>query len=409
MRVAIMEQKHVGHYYSYVRLLVEAVRPLVDDVVLLVSPEGASSPEFRTELADAARSLDVRPALRLLRPGMLASSLDSVENLHRALRDASPDVLLVSTGDQLAEAAGLASVVGAGKVRRRVHCECLMTRLTFTYPDSVRRVPARVVLSGLRRSPFDPIHIIDVLAYQWIRRFAGGALAEKFRLHPDPVAPAAEVSRTTARERLGIPNTGRYLCCPGQINTRKGVDLLIEAFGSADLRSDDRLLLVGKTNDKIRELLAGDRFRDLQAGGRLQLIDRHVSPEEFALAFRAADVIVCPYPLQPHPSSIAVNAMAAERPVLGADSFWIGQMVPMFGMGWTVDVKDPTAFAAALRASLESAPRWRRSEAARRLVAFNSVDAFKSAWTVSIRNMLGLPPAEDVRSWSWVMEALSAG
>lgn len=408
MRVAIMEQMHVGHYYSYARLLIEAVRPLVSDVILLVSPEGANSPEFRTELAEVAGSLDVRPALRRPRPGMLGSSLDSVRNLHRALRDVNPDVLLVPTGDQLAEAAGLASLVGAGKMRRRVHCECLMTRLTFTYPHSVRRVPVRVVLSGLRRSPFDPIHIIDVLAYQWICRFGSRALAEKFRLHPDPVAPAANIDRTAARERLGIPVSGRYLCCPGQINPRKGVDLLIEAFASADLRSDDRLLLVGKSNDSVRVLLGADRFRHLQADGRLQFIDRHVTTEEFALAFRAADVIVCPYPLQPHPSSIAVNAMAAERPVLGADAFWIGQMVPMFGMGWTVNVKDPTAFAAALRASLESAPGWRRSEAARRLVEFNSIEAFKSAWMVSIRNMLGLPPAEDLRSWNWVMEALGA-
>jgi glycosyltransferase involved in cell wall biosynthesis len=264
-----------------------------------------------------------------------------------------------------------------------------------------------VVLAGLRHSPFDPIHIIDVLAFDWIQRLGGPALADRFQMHPDPLEPIPPIPQQQARKRLGLPTDGRYICCPGVLHARKGISLLLEAFTHADLRHDDRLLLVGLADEETRAFLRREATTRLLHDGRIQLIDRYVNGEEFSCAFRAADVIACPYPYQPHPSSIAVKAMAAERPVLGADGFWIGHMVPLFEMGWTVKVSDREAFGRAMRASLEHASGWRRSEASRRLIEFNSADAFKAMWTVALRRKMGLPPPPAQRSWQWVVEALT--
>ena len=408
-RVVIAEPAHDGHKYTYVKLLVEAVTSLTRDVVLLLSPEGMQSAEFRTNLESLVGGMDVRPVLRNPRPGMLKAAADGVSNVRRAVREANPDVLYFPTADGLAEAVGFARMAGLSPLPRGVHAECLMTRLTFAYPgDEARRmVPVPAVLAALRNSPWETIHLIDLLAYEWVQRH-GGPLKRRFRVAPDPVEQYPPLTRAEARRRLDIPEDGRYLVCPGILIARKGIDRLVEAFRTADLRQEDRLLLAGPVGPEIRELLQGEECSRLMSARRLLVIDRYLSGEEMACVMSAGDVVCCPYPWQPHPSSISVKALGCGRPVLGADNCWLGYMIPRFEMGWTVGVNDAAAFAVIVRRCLDEAPQWQPSEAARRLVEFQSADNFKACWSDGVRRLMGMPSLSRHGTWDWVNEALQA-
>ena len=78
-----------------------------------------------------------------------------------------------------------------------------------------------------------------------------------------------QVDRVEARRVLGIPVDGRYVATVGGMDLRKGIDLLAGGIyaGTAE-RADDRLLLVGKMSQPMRDLhcprlsVAGHRVPD---------------------------------------------------------------------------------------------------------------------------------------------------
>ncbi|HWE04229.1 MAG TPA: glycosyltransferase family 4 protein [Tepidisphaeraceae bacterium] len=413
MRVLIVEQNHLGHYYNYDRLLIGAVGALGAETVMAITPEGFASPEFRVHLSSIPGGLDARPILRPGRGGTFNGIRDAVANLNRAVKEIRPDVVYVVTADGIAQAAGLAEMAGLLSIPRNVYCECSINRLAFAYPNSTARLSdpnvrrarsASTALSllALRKSPFARIHLIDALAWQWIQTHGGG-LRDRVDMIPDPVEEYAPISRAEARKVLGIPEDGRYLVCPGLLDNRKGIPLLIGALSSASLLPTDRLVLAGPAAPDVAATLKRDPCVALCAAGRLIVIDRVLSEREIAAALWAADVVVCTYPHQPHPASIALKALACGRPTLASDTAWLGRMIPKFKMGWTVNVLDSAAFSDALGASLDRAATWRVSEAGKRLIRFSSAENFKNQWTAGLRRRMNLPPCRNVPTWNWVL------
>jgi glycosyltransferase involved in cell wall biosynthesis len=407
VRALVIEQAHHGHPYTYVRRLVEALRELTSDIVVALTPQGIASPEFRTHLAEAVKDAQVLAMIRRPRPGIAKPAWDAAMNIRRAVREVKPDVVYVPTADGIAEATGLVALAGIRAIPRGVHAEALMTRLTFAYPGDAQRrsVPVSFAMAGLRHAPFHTIHLVDVLAFDWLQQH-GGKLAARFRVAPDPVDDFQKLTRADARKRLEIPVDGRYIVCPGILIARKGIDRLAAAFLAGGLPAGDRLLLCGPVGPEIQEMLQQSPFTDAIEQGKIVVVDRVLGAQELGWALCAADLVACPYPWQPHPSSIAVKALACERPVLGADNLWLGYMVPRFGMGWTTPVNDPAAFAQAIRQSLDNAAAWQPTQAGRRLVQFQSVENFKACWMQGIRSRMGLPALPLPTSWQWVSEAM---
>jgi len=393
MHVVIAEAQFIGHYYTYVRRVLEAVRGLDCRVSLLVSPEGLKSKEFATNLAPALQGENVSDCLRMPRMGMLRGTMDMIRVVRDAVKSTRADHLLVPSADNVAQAVGLASLGFYRPFPSRVQAEGLMTKLSFVYPGAERTIPHQLIMAGLRRSPWTRLHTIDLLAYQWLRNNAP-KLAEQFSLIPDPVEEFAQLTKQEARRKLGLPEDGRCLVCPGILIYRKGVGLLLEAFLAAKTRPTDRILLAGPVGDDVAATLRDSRYEQLVRDRRVLVVDRYLDVEGMGQAFCAGDVTVCPYPQQWHPSSIAIKSLACNRPVLGADSFWLGSMIPAFEMGWTVPVHDPQVFSRTIELALEESAGWKRSDAAGRLVRFQSVERFQECWLAGLKERLGLEPVK---------------
>ncbi|HZK82842.1 MAG TPA: glycosyltransferase family 4 protein [Humisphaera sp.] len=414
MRVLIVEQNHLGHYYNYDRLVIDAIRTLGAEVVMAITPDGFASEEFRVHLSPIPGGIDIRPILRPGRGGTMNGIRDAVANLNRAVKEIRPDILYVVTADGIAQAAGLARMAGLLAIPRTIYCECLINRLAFTYPNSAARrsdpnvraahsASTNLSLLTLRKSPFSKIHLTDALAYQWVQT-RGGALRERVHLLPDPVESLTPMSRAEARRSLGIPEKGRYLVCPGLLDNRKGIPILIEALSDSSILAGDRLMLAGSTTPDIAAKLRCHPCVALREAGRLIVIDRVLSEREIFTAIFAADVVVCTYPHQPHPASIALKALACGRPTLASDTAWLGKMIPKFDMGWTVNVLDANAFAAALSTSLDQSAAWQISDAGKRLVQYCSAENYKNGWMAGLRHRMNLPPVTNLPTWEWVTQ-----
>jgi glycosyltransferase involved in cell wall biosynthesis len=258
----------------------------------------------------------------------------------------------------------------------------------------------------IRIGPWDRIHHL-IPEHLAALRSAGGDMQQRCRLMPDPVEPAANVTKTAARRELGIPETDRYIGCAGMIDARKGIDRFLAAFRMAEpsLHEDDRVLLAGPIAPEIRSLLEHELKDEVQRK-RVVLVDRPLSEAEMNLAVAALDVVCTPYPTHIHSASIVIRAAAAERPVLGSAIGWMERTICRFGLGRVCDVSNRESFAGAIVASLAAAEHHVPTEASRRFAAFHSGRNFAAHWTAHIRERLGLPPEERIE-WSWVTEALA--
>ena len=105
--------------------------------------------------------------------------------------------------------------------------------------------------------------------------------------------------------------------------------------------------------DRVRPAFETAEVRAEIDRGRIVVMDGLLSDKQFSQAFRAADVCCCVYPLQNHPSSIALTSVAYNRPVLYSQSLWLGEIGPRFGMGFPCDAKDPDSIASAMTESIE--------------------------------------------------------
>jgi len=218
------------------------------------------------------------------------------------------------------------------------------------------------------------------------------------------VQPIKVRETVEARRRLGLPLSGRYIASLGNLDARKGIHLLLQAFAQAKLASNDRLLLIGKPSPEIRTLI-NTQMGPLVRDERLILIDDYVSDETFNFGMCAADVICTPYPRHIGSSGIVVRAVATGKPILASDYGWVGAVVSAFKLGTTVPVHDLGTFAEQIVKSLDNAESFRLTEGGRRFGAFHTIQNFSTHITARIQMRLGQGEPNHKMQWSQVMAA----
>jgi len=143
-----------------------------------------------------------------------------------------------------------------------------------------------------------------------------------------------DVTRSDARDRLGLPQTSRVFAFVGWVRPYKGVEELIEAFRTVDA-ADARLLIAGQPGsadfaERVTSLARDNARIDLRLG--------FVPDHELQLYLRAADAICLPY-----------REIFTSGSVLLAMTFGRAVIVPRRGcIGETLDEEggllyDPTA------------------------------------------------------------------
>jgi glycosyltransferase involved in cell wall biosynthesis len=332
--------------------------------------------------------------------------------LRQALRRSRAEWLYVPYGDGLSQVLGARRTMMLPTIPRGIPAEALMMRGSFAYPaqDLKQKLSAKASWAMASRAPWSVVHVLDPVVYDAIvHRRRGSRVTDRYRLMPDPVEVPVADDRTAARARLGLPTGGRYVVCVGIIDRRKGCDMLIEAFaravsGPSRLTSEDRLLLAGRHEPAVRELLASQHSQ-LVREGRILSMDRTLVTEQLLDALVASDLVAALYPRHIGSSSIVIRAAAARRLVLAHHFGWLGAIVPKFGLGWTCDATNLDELTEAIPTALDRTSNHRPTEAADRFVAFHSIENFRAHWTAELRRYLNLAPAAHQRLWEWALEA----
>jgi glycosyltransferase involved in cell wall biosynthesis len=407
MRILIFEPNLTGHHGPYLRHLIGGLVELGQRPTVVTRWDARRQPELGIHIGDIAELADFDTSVEVSASSPRRLAAAYVACLEAALVRHTPEHVWIPYADGMAQVLG-ARALALRSLKRPLGCELegLLFRGGFAYENQRRakRIEYRLSRFLTLRAGWSVLHLLDPLPYEQMPR-ANKRVMPRISLMPDPVEPVASIERIEARRQLGLPEEGRYTCCAGRLDRRKGVHLLLAAFQAAQSRLSptDRLLLAGPLAPDARVLLEHE-YGQLLADGRILLIDRVLSVEKIVLALSAADVISTPYPNHIGSASFVIRAAAVGRPVLGSDFGWIGHVVPRFRLGWTCQVYDIEAFAAALVASLERAAAWRPSDAAERFIDYHSPENFQAHWTARLRVRLGEPPHPRLFPWSAVTE-----
>ncbi|MEM8864344.1 MAG: glycosyltransferase [Planctomycetota bacterium] len=397
MKVLLFESSMAGHRAVYASQIVRECSTLPIEFILAMTDKAADSEEYKLTVAPLAKHFELDSNYRWRAASVKHVPKQAVGHLREALERHKPDHVYLPWGDGVGHFLGLRHLTGRRTWPGDVEVEAICHRCRLAYPT--RGLAAKVKNFAQRQSltaaNFTRYHFVDVIEYELWRRWLGG---EQVRMLPDPVDGDQGISKSAAREQLGIPGDRRYVSTVGAVNVKKGCLAAIEALGRGDVDDDVCLLFVGRQDDAVRQALAGD-YRWLLEQSRVFSIDRYVTLDELNLGLAAADLIYIGYEDHVGISSIVLRAAAAGRPVLVAPFYWAQRIVPQFDLGTIASTRQPEAFASALRNAIDDAQSWQPSASGTQLVRFHATNNFGANLTRRLRERLGLDPAEGLIEW----------
>jgi glycosyltransferase involved in cell wall biosynthesis len=211
--------------------------------------------------------------------------------------------------------------------------------------------PAYWLLSRATRSAGQILTVSQAARQAWLRHFPHSE--PKCVVVPGGVDVIAiqscEADSHNARQRWNLPKGAPVALCVARLMEDKGVDVLLRALIHAP---DWFALIVGDGPQReallrlASELGIGERVRFT---GYLPTLDE---------AWCACDIAVVPSRREGL-GLFALEAMAAEKPVIASSTGGLAEVVLPGETGWLVPPNDATALASALQDALSIRPLWR--------------------------------------------------
>jgi glycosyltransferase involved in cell wall biosynthesis len=399
MRALIFEPQFAGHNLVYVRHMVQALSALGVEVTLQTSRQATESEEYAKHLGALHGSFDVLASelfelsksgcVRVNGPAGLFASLRSILD---GLKTAKPDHFFLPFGNPLAHALGLPNPVSRHLRKEGIEAEIILLfgKYAYRHRDLASKAKQELALQLLANGPWTRIHHIVPHAVE-VMHSHSARLRSCARLLADPVDPPPKMSKSQARELLGLDSSWTVLSLVGLIDQRKGVsDLLAAAQQLADSAPPElKILLAGKNSSEARQLLAGP-YRRLIDAGRILVLDRHLRQTELWAACVASDLITTPYPNHRYSASILIRAASARVPVLANSIGWMEDVTRRFGLGWTCDTRDPGVFSATIQEVIGQLQGYAPSPPSKGFVDFHTLANFQQQVTCRMQERLRL-------------------
>ncbi len=394
MRALIFEPQFAGHNLVYVRHIAQALLGLGVDVHLLTSRQAIESEEYAKHLGGIAKDFSVSASdlfsnsskgssVRVNGPGGLFASMRS---LLGELKTNRPDHFYLPFGNPLAHALGIPNPVSRSLRQQGIESEIvlLLGKYAYTHTDLGSKAKEQLALQLLANGPWARIHHIVPHALEVMHRHSA-RLRGIAHLLADPVDPAPSMTKSQAKDMLGLEPSAKYISLIGLIDQRKGVHDLLAAARELGPHCDPRvkILLAGKNAQESRDLLAAD-YGDLITSHRVVVLDRHLSQTELWAACIASDVVTTPYPKHQYSASILIRAASVGVPVLANAIGWMHDVTDRFGLGWVCDTRNPNEFAQKIRDITDGTHTHHFSDRSRAFVEFHSLSNFQSQITARI-------------------------
>jgi D-inositol-3-phosphate glycosyltransferase len=159
------------------------------------------------------------------------------------------------------------------------------------------------------------------------------------------------VSRSEARQALGLEQDAKIVLYVGRFDRRKGIETLVRAVGQSALSDQNlKLIIGGGSRPGQSDGMERDRIEGIVNELGLQditLFPGRLGIENLHLYYAAADVSVVPSHYEPF-GLVAIEAMASGTPVVASDVGGLQFTVIPEVTGLLAPAKDDAAFAEAI-------------------------------------------------------------
>lgn len=175
------------------------------------------------------------------------------------------------------------------------------------------------------------IFVIDPLLFEFINSKYRNA--HKVKYLADPVEMAERKDKYQARHEIGISQDSYVILVYGVLDSRKGVDVLMEALSDSRMPNDIVVVLAGKQDSFVTQLLCQENLLKLKNSDRLIELNKYVDEETELLVFSACDVVWLGYKNHYGMSGVLVQAGQMGLPVIACDIGLIKWFVETYHMG----------------------------------------------------------------------------
>jgi len=176
---------------------------------------------------------------------------------------------------------------------------------------------------------------------------------------PDPIESLPKISQEIARQRLDLPQGKPIILFFGNLNYRKGFDVLLKAFPL--IKKAVYILIAGKLDEPVKEKNIQKFRRSLRKPEYLILHLKYIKDEDIAKYFLASDAVILPYRQGFKGTSGILNyASAAGKPVIVSDIGEIGHIVRENNLGILIEPGSPEAIAQGVDKFLSQSIKWRK-------------------------------------------------
>jgi len=167
--------------------------------------------------------------------------------------------------------------------------------------------------------------------------------------------PNTSLSRSEARQRLGIPADKKTILFFGRITPYKGLEYLISAFQQLAGCDGYRLIVGGRPENDCQSYWSEiqERIREDVRLGRILLRAEHIPDAETEIYFKGADVLVLPY-RQIYHSGVLFLGYSFGLPVLAADVGPLKEEIVEGETGSIFKPEDPADLARAIQSYFAS-------------------------------------------------------
>jgi len=173
----------------------------------------------------------------------------------------------------------------------------------------------------------------------------------KFIPHPIYDIFGTAVSKEEARTHLNIGHNEKVVLFFGFVRKYKGLDLLLEACGKEELKSQNiKLIVAGEFYENEEPYIT--RIKELGIEDSIILRKDFIPPDEVKYYFCAADIIAQPYKTATQ-SGVTQIGYHFDKPMLVTNVGGLGEIIPHNKVGYVCDV-DPDSIAKSLNDFFEN-------------------------------------------------------
>jgi glycosyltransferase involved in cell wall biosynthesis len=421
MKVQIFEQYQGGHYTNYIQNLLPTLihwkqKGFLQDIVVTITREHLESSIFQKKLSQFSDDVEFEACLEFV-DSTARLSMDPIaiiknpnaarepmkwrrfisNNLVSSINRVNPDYLISTTADSQNSIPRDLRQKLPKKLQSTGICHYGYTGATDTFKDNLKDFGYRFQWMN---APWSRTYTVNPLIYESIQQskfFPKGKLS----LMPHPVPPANYLEKKDARRKMNLPVEGRYIGFVGEMDHRKAIPELLQAFSDAPTRSTDKLLLAGKLSSHFRSII-DDKFQHLIEQDRLILIDRFLDDDEMEAATCALDAVAILYYRHPNLSANLLQAFALKRPIITNAFGYSGMMINKFDFGWACNPLDPFELIQTLMQALENYDNKCFSRRLDRLREFHTAENYASTALIDLQQKF---PSEicQPKSWEWVL------